>query len=123
MPDSSTHDAHDPDLQHAKLYQVRQIERRIDAVESTAKEHSQFASDLADLITEARIELAKVSTKIQVWGVIVTVGAPLLATFGAWLVIRNTTPGSPIIAPKAAAQCVDLPDIPITARAVARSMP
>ncbi len=95
------------------------LTQRLDTVEKRTEEHAEFAHALADLLTEARIELAKITTTIRIWGSIVLVGTPLLAAFGAWIVVRNTTPpaASPTPALHVAVEPVeDLPEIEIATK-------
>lgn len=120
MGDGSTHD-HNPDEAHAKVYQIKAIAARVETVEQVAKDHGVFAAGLAELLTDARIDVAKLNTKLDVWGVIVTLGAPMLATFGAWLVVRNTTPppappSIPASVHVAQEPACELPEIQIAAK-------
>lgn len=109
MPDSTP--AHtDPALQHVRQFELQRVDSRVEAVEKRIEDHVRVIDAVDEIVTDVRLEIAKINTTLKIAAASLLVAAPLLSAFGAWIVQREAAPKTP--AP-AVAQCVDLPDITI----------
>lgn len=84
-----------PALRNVQGYELEAVCARVCTVETSNREHEQRIRTL-------EIDGERTRTTIRFWGALVLLGTPLLASFGAWIVIRETAPPAPAAAMRAA---------------------
>lgn len=71
----------------------------IDRVETLEAKHETHG----ELVTGIRIDLQGIKTAIKIWGVIGTLGAPMLCALAAWLVLKAAAVEPTVSSSKSAA--------------------
>lgn len=98
----------DAALRHVRAFELEARDVRITHVETHVATIAKTQDDLLDLVQKYAVDHAELRTTIKIASAAAIVLIPLLASFGAWLVLRQ-------LQPTQQAAAVTLPDIPITA--------
>lgn len=75
---------------HAQAVQIETLERDVGELKAADKHKT-------DHITQLLVAIGRMETRLAIWGVIATLGAPLIATGAAWMVVRSA--GAQVVVP------------------------